>query len=202
MMGYLMDSDEFQVKPAISRLFTMYEFVKDNPRYGLPRNIHKDTLITTVNLVADGNQSVFSVGESIGKLFGVYVNNQLQTKDVNYLHIAYTSNIEFVSPYIPPAGSTITIVYYKSKSSQLVGATGKLYNYLREEFIYDGTGPTDVDGNPIFTTQQTINSVVTVEINGLAEQENFGFRVSDDNASFYLLGTPLIGSNVAIGYTY
>ena len=201
LMGYLLDSEEFEVKPAISRLFTVYEFVKDNPKYG-QKVVSKDSLTTTVNFGADGIQSVFSVGESIGVLYGVYVNNQLQTQDTNFLHLAYTSNIEFIDPYIPTAGSTVTIVYYKSKSNQLIGSSGRMFNFLREEFQYTGTEETDLSGNPIFYTRQTINSVVTVEINGLAERENIGYKISDDNGSIVLLGRPLIGSNVAIGYTY
>ena len=195
LMGYLMDSDEFEVKPAISRLFTMVEFVVDNPKYGTARNINKDTLVQNVNLMADGLQSVFSVGESMGTLFGVYVNNQLQTKDVNYLHIAYTSKIEFISPYIPAAGSTITIVYYKSKTNKVIGSTGRVFNFLREEFQYTG-------GDPVFHTREIINSIVTVEINGLAEQENIGFTISNDNTHFTLSDKPALNSNVSIGYLY
>lgn len=202
LMGYLMDSEEFQVKPAISRLFTMFEFVKDNPKYGRAKKVNKDDLVQKVNIVGDGLQTVFNVGESIGTLFGVYVNGELKTKDVDFLHLAYTSKIEFVSPHIPPAGSTVTIVYYKSKTSRLIGSTGRVFNYLRETFQYTGQEPLDTNGNPIFSTRQTINSVVTVEINGLAEQENIGFVVLDDNSGIALTAAPAINSNVSIGYLY
>jgi hypothetical protein len=202
LVGYLMDSDEFQVKPAVSRLFTMVEFIKDNPKYGRAKSVSKDSLVQTTSIFADGEQSVFNVGESIGTLFGVYINGQLQTKDVNYLHNAYTSKIEFIDPYIPQDGDNVTIVYYKSKSSQLVGSTGRVFNFIREEFQYTGTEPLDDSGMPIFYVTQPINSVVSVEINGLAEQENIGFIVLTDNTGIVLTGAAAINSNISIGYLY
>jgi hypothetical protein len=202
LVGYLMDSEEFQVKPAISRLFTMVEFIKDNPKYGKTKVSVKDNLVQTTELFADGLQNVFNVGESIGTLFGVYINGQLQTRDLNYLHISYSSKIEFIDPYIPQEGDTVTIIYYKSKTSRLIGSTGRVFNYKREEFSYTGTEPVDGGGNPIFTLTESINSVVSVEINGLAEQENIGFTVTTDNKGIILSDLPAINSNLSIGYLY
>jgi hypothetical protein len=58
------------------------------------------------------------------------------------------------------------------------------------------------EGNPIFTLAESINSVVSVEINGLAEQENIGFTVTTDNTGIILSSSPAINSNVSIGYLY
>jgi hypothetical protein len=204
MLGYLIDSEEFQVKPAINRLFTMFEFIKDNNKFNVNKVVNTNEIIQTVNLVGDGLQSVFDVGESIGTLFGVYVNDVLQTKNVNYLHIAYTSKIEFVNPYIPTAGSKITIVYYKSKNSRIVGTSGRIFSFVREEFQYTGTEPLfngDIN-RPMFDTNQMINSVITVEINGLAEQEGIGFIVSDDSSFIILSDKPSLNSNISVGYLY
>ena len=205
MLGYLIDSEEFEVKPAINRLFTMFEFIKDNPKFGVSKVVNTNDIIQTVNLVCDGIQSVFDVGESIGTLFGVYVNDVLQTKNTNYLHIAYTSKIEFVSPYIPTAGSKLTIVYYKSKNSRIVGSSGTIFSFVREEFQFTGSGsffdpPTN--NRPMFDTNEMINSVVTVEINGLAEQQGIGFIVSDDNSYIILSDRPSINSNISVGYLF
>jgi hypothetical protein len=213
MLGYLIDSEEFEVKPAINRLFTMFEFIKDNPKFGVKKFVNSNEIIQTVNLVGDGLQSVFDVGESIGTLFGVYINDVLQTKNVNYLHIAYTSKIEFVSPYIPTSGSKLTIVYYKSKNSRIVGTLGKIFSFVREEFQYTGTEPlfnSDIN-RPMFHTNEMIDSVVTVEINGLAEQQGIGFIVetitdpiteTDSKTYVILSGKPSINSNISIGYLY
>jgi hypothetical protein len=203
MLGYLIDSEEFEVKPAINRLFTMVEFIKDNPKFGVKKFVNSNELIQTVNLVGDGIQSVFDVGESIGTLFGVYVNDVLQTKNTNYLHIAYTSKIEFVSPY-PTSGSKITIVYYKSRNSRIVGTSGRIFNFVREEFQYTGTEPLFENNinRPMFDTNQMIDTVITVEINGLAEQQGIGFIVSDDSSFIILSDKPSLNSNISVGYLY
>ena len=54
----------------------------------------------------------------------------------------------------------------------------------------------------MFNTNETINSVVTVEINGLAEQQGIGFIVSDDDSYIILSERPSINSNVSVGYLY
>jgi hypothetical protein len=182
----------------------MFEFIKDNPKFGVKKFVNSNEIIQTVNLVGDGLQSVFDVGESIGTLFGVYVNDVLQTKNVNYLHIAYTSKIEFVNPYIPIAGSNITIVYYKSKNSRIVGTSGRIFSFVREEFQYTGTEPLfngDIN-RPMFDTNQMINTVITVEINGLAEQQGIGYTVSDDSSFIILSDKPLLNSNISVGYLF
>lgn len=195
MMGYLMDSDEFEVKPAVSRLFTMYEFIKDNN--GPTRKfINKNINLTVVSFIADGEQTVFSVGESIGTLFNVTVNGVLQTKDVNYLHVAYTSKIEFTQnggPTFPLNGDTVTITYYKGRNSVILDNTGKLINTSTEIFTYDG--------DLTFTVQNSINSVVSMDVNGLVEDEGRGYEITGPR-EITLLGTPVMGSKIGITYLY
>jgi hypothetical protein len=190
MLGYLLDSDEFEVKPAISRLFTMYEFIKDNN--SIKKQVNKAINITTVTFVADGLQTVFSVGESIGTLFAVSINGIAQIKDQHFLHVAYTSKIEFLSA--PIEGSVITIQYYKGRNSVMLDNTGKLIQFRKEEFQYDGS-------TLVFGVTQSINSVITVEINGLAEEEGVGFEITSDQ-EITLLGVPAIGSNISVSYLY
>jgi hypothetical protein len=54
----------------------------------------------------------------------------------------------------------------------------------------------------MFDTNQMINSVITVEINGLSEQEGIGFIVSDDSSFIILSDKPSINSNISVGYLY
>ena len=190
LLGYLIDNEEFQVKPAISRLFTMYEFIKDNN--STRKTINKAVNMTTVTFVADGVQTQFSVGESIGTLFGVYINGIAQIKDTHYYHVAYTSKISFDVP--PLEGSIITIQYYKGRNSVMLDNTGKLIQFRREEFQYDGS-------TLVFIVSQSINSVVNVEINGLAEEEGVGYEITGDK-EITLQGRPALNSNVSIGYLY
>jgi hypothetical protein len=196
MMGYLMDSDEFQVKPAVSRLFTMYEFIKDNT--GPTRKfVNKNINLTIVSFIADGEQTVFSVGESIGTLFNVSVNGVIQTKDTNYLHVAYTSKIEFVQqggqPTFPLNGDTVTITYYKGRNSVILDNTGKLINTTTEIFTYSG--------DPVITVQNSINSVVSLDVNGLVEDEGRGYEITGSR-EITLLGTPVMGSKLGVTYLY
>ncbi len=72
MLGLLIDSEEFEVKPAISRAFLVTEFITDKP-------VSKKTLtgnvdITICKITADGTTTSYSVGEPMTKLFNVYLN--------------------------------------------------------------------------------------------------------------------------------
>jgi hypothetical protein len=198
LLGYLMDSDEFEVKPSINRLFTMTEFLKDN-KLKSKKTLNKDNVVQTATFIADGIQTQFSVGESIGVLFDVKQDNQLLNLNHDYFHVAYTPNINFDSP--PAEGSIIVVQYYKGRNNRMLGSTGKLLQHIREEFQYTGTEPVDSDGNPIYSLTQVVSNIITVEINGLAEQENIGYELVDDY-SIKLLGRPLINSNVSISYLY
>ena len=211
MLGYLIDSDEFEVKPAINRLFTMFEFVVDT-NLKSKKSFNKDNVVQKSTSVADGLQRIFSVGESIGVLFDVLVNGVVQIKNVDYLHIAYTSKIEFIQthgqPIFPNEGDTVTILYYKGKSNKIAGDNGKILQFTRDEFNYTGDEPVGLDNNPIYTTSYEFTEIITVEINGLSEQENIGYEIYDVTTndvvvkSIKLLGLPAINSKISIGYLY
>jgi hypothetical protein len=122
----------------------------------------------------------------------VTINGLLQQKDVDFYHIAYTSKITFVVP--PPEGSNIVITYYKGRNSVIIDNYGKLIQVSTEYFLYDGSSLT-------FTTANAINSVVTLDINGLVEEEGSGFDISGIQ-TITLLGTPVIGSTIGVTYLY
>lgn len=197
MLGFIIDSDEFKVKPAVNRLFTMFEFIKN--KTGRKKYLNKSVNVTVATFVGDGIQTEFSVGESIGTLFNVFINGVLQDKDTDFYHISYTSKITFTTP--PPVDSIITIQYYKSKSSNIFDDGGNILQFIREEFVYDGTQEIDTYGNPLFNVSNKISDVLTVEINGLAEQEDIGFKLSDNN-TINLLGKPALNSIIGISYLY
>ena len=62
----------------------------------------------------------------------------------------------------------------------------------------------------MFYTNEMIDSVVTVEINGLAELQGIGFiietitdPITEDSKTYVILsGKPSINSNISIGYLY
>lgn len=190
MLGFLIDSEEFEVKPAISRMFLVNEFVV--PKTFEKKYINESIDITIVTFTADGEQSTFGVGETIGILFNVLVNGLIQEKDVNYFHVVGSSKITFITP--PSQGSKITITYYRGKNNIFINTYGKTLQATTEYFDFMG-------GTPIFTVTNVIDSIVTLDINGLVEEEGVGFEITGSR-EITILGTPIIGSNIGITYLY
>jgi hypothetical protein len=189
MLGYLIDSEEFEVKPAINRLFTMYEFVNQNAIS--KKFISKTVNIVTANQMAIGGQTLFNVGEPIGTLFTVAINGIIQIKDVHYYHIAYTSRITFEEAI--PDFSIVTIIYYKGKNSIILDNFGKLLKVKTEIFTYSS--------GVNFFLDYDIKSIVTLDVNGLVQTEGSSFEITGEK-DITLLGTPSVGSKIGITYVY
>lgn len=190
MLGFLIDQEEFEVKPAVSRFFLMTEFAK-NTNFQ-KKYINKRIDITVGTFVADGMQTAFSVGESISMLFNVAINGLLQERDVEFFHIAGTSKITFTSP--PPEGSAITITYFKGRNSVFIDSFGKTLQVTTEYFEYDGS-------SLFFPLLNSIDSVVSLDINGLIEEEGQGFDISGAS-QIKLNFSPTLGSKIGITYVY
>jgi hypothetical protein len=188
MLGFLIDDEEFEVKPAISRLFLLNEFIQSN-NY-IKKYVTKTIEVTIMSFPADGVQTFFSVGETINVLFTVTINGLVQTRDIDYFHVSQTSKITFVEP--PMEGSTITITYFKGKNDTFINTFGKPLNVYYQNFIYDGSSLE-------FTTTSSIDSVISLDINGLIEEESVGYEVSGDY-KVKLLGTPIVGSKIGVVY--
>ena len=190
MLGFLIDSEEFEVKPAISRMFLMNEFIQSK---GFEKKyINKTIDITVATFLADGMQTAFSVGESIGILFNVTINGLIQERDVDYFHIPGTSKITFTSA--PLEGSSVTITYFKGRNSVFIDSYGKPIQVTTEYFTYDGSTLS-------FRLLNTIDSVVTLDINGLVEDEGAGFEITESN-EVTIQGTPVLNSRIGVTYLY
>lgn len=189
MMGFLIDSEEFEVSPAVSRFFLLNEFIKSNnfsKKYA-----NKSIDITIVTFKGDGMQTQFSVGESIGALFSVSINGLLQERNVDYYHIQGTSKITFdEAPY---EGSLITIKYYKGKNNVIIDNYGKILQVITEYYEYTGS--------LVFSVTQAIESVVSLDINGLVEEEGSGFNITDMH-EVTLTSAPATNSKIGITYLY
>jgi len=190
MLGILIDSEEFEVKPAISRFFLMNEFITE--KAVSKKFINKLIDITLASFVADGLQTQFSVGETIGTLFNVSINGLVQERDVDYFHVAYTSKITFASP--PVEGSIIIVTYYKGRNSVITDTYGSILQVVTEYYTYSG-------GSLVITLNNGINSIITVDINGLIEEEGGGYEISGSQ-TITLQGTPIIGSRIGITYLF
>lgn len=190
LLGFLIDSEEFEIKPAVSRLFLLNEFIQSNNFS--KKYINKSIEIIVASFRGDGMQTQFSVGESIMFLFSVAINGLLQEKDVDYFHVAGTSKVTFATP--PLEGSVITITYSKGKNSVWIDTYGKTLQLATEYFTYNGTTLS-------FTLSQAISDVISVDINGLVEEEGIGFEISDTK-EITLQGAPIIGSTIGVTYLY
>jgi hypothetical protein len=189
MMGFLIDSEEFEVKPAISRLFLLNEFISSNnyQKKFIPKSIIDITIVT---FIGDGMQTQFSVGESIGILFNVSINGLIQERDDSYFHIPTTSKITFVTA--PIEGSIITIVYYKGKGT-FTDPYGTIFNVSTEYFTFTG--------DTVFTTVNNISDIITVDINGLIQKDSISYELLGGN-QFQLKFAPSFNSRVGITYLY
>ncbi len=188
MLGFLIDDEEFEVKPAISRMFLLNEFIV--PKTYSKKYVNKTIEVTIASFPADGVQTVFSVGESINVLFTVSINGLIQTRDEDYYHIPGTSKITFTEP--PLEGSVVTISYFKGRNDTFIDLFGKPLIVTYENFTYDGS-------SLFFNTSNAIDSVISLDINGLVEDEGVGFEVSG-NFEIRLLSPPAVGSKIGLVY--
>ena len=167
----------------------MYEFIKDNVVSSQSQNMPIN--ITTVSFIADGTQTNFSVGTNIGTLFSVSMNGIGQIRDLNFTFINFTSTITFLVP--PIKNSVITVQFYKGTNSVILDNKGKLLQFEKEEFIYTSSR--------VFNLSNSINSLITVETNGLAEEDSIGFDITGDKEITYI-NNPIVGSKISISYLY
>lgn len=190
LLGFIIDEEEFEIKPAVSRLFLMNEFIQSNnfEKKYLTKNLE----ISVATFTADGLQTIFSVGETIGILFNVTINGLIQERGVEFNHVSLTSKISFIEP--PRDGSTVTITYYKGRSSVFVDSEGNVRQVSTEYFDFDGT-------NLVFTTINNIDSIISLDINGLLQEEGDSFDISS-STQVTLKGSPPSGSRIGITYLF
>lgn len=187
MLGFLIDPEEFEVKPAISRLFLLTEFLETK---NYEKKFISSSIETKVVLFSgDGIQTVFSVGETIGVLFFVAVNGLIQDRDIDYYWMGQTSRITFAQP---PVGQ-VMVVYYAGRSNVFKDAYGNLLFMEVEYFTYDGTSLT-------FTVNNIINSMIYVAINGLVDINGDGYDIGPNPNQITFNYEPVDGSRISICY--
>ena len=187
LLGFLIDSDEFEVKPAINRLFLLNEFLET-------KNYEKKFIASSietkvVTFSGDGIQTVFSVGETIGVLFFVAVNGLIQDKDIDYFWMGQTSRITFAEP---PVGQ-VMVVYYAGRSNVFKDAYGNLLFLSVEQFEYDGS-------TLVFDMANIIESMIYVAINGLVDIDGDGYDVGPNPNEITFNYEPVIGSRISVCY--
>lgn len=189
LLGFLLDPEEFETVPTINRMFVLNEFMDTK----VPRKRRHDNIdIITVTFIGNGVQTIFTVGEPIGVLFNVAINGLTQERDVDYFHISGTSRITFTEA--PIDESIITITYYRGKTNSIVDYDGNVFQVFTEYFTYDGT---TLD----FVLTNRLNSMITLTINGLVEDEDVGYVIID-GYNVTLLQSPIIGANIGVTYIF
>jgi hypothetical protein len=202
MLGFLIDGEEFEVKPAINRILLLTEIV--DTKDFIKQTIFKTVCMEEAVFIAESGQTVFNVHEPIGVLFYVTVNGATQLLGTNFYHVQGTSFITFVSP--PYSGDCtcagcdvqcppkVIIKYYKGRSTYMVDSNGRPIQLVEENFTYTG-------GSLSFTVEHIIDCVVTLDINGLVEEEGVGFEITGSK-TITLLSAPVNPSSIGIRYLY
>jgi hypothetical protein len=190
MLGFLIDSEEFEVTPAISRAILMDEIIVE----GRPnKSVNQGVIdVSMATFIGNSTQIIFSVGEPISIIFNVTINGLTQREGVDYFHIANSPRISFATP--PASGSVIVITYYKGRNKIIKNNDGAILNYSLEYFTYDGS-------TLIFSPTNRIVSVVLLEVNGLVEVKTIDYRIIS-LGRIELLSAPVIGSVIGVGYIY
>lgn len=160
MLGLIVDEEEFEVVPGISRSILTTEFIGEKINKNV---IQKKIDVNLATFISDGSRLLYSVGETINKLISVTVNGVLQTLNTDYYHIGGTSKITFGTS--PTIDSKIVITYTKDKNEE--------YDIINETFIYDGTSST-------FTLTKNIVDVVIITINGVLNENQDLYTFSEN----------------------
>jgi hypothetical protein len=96
MLGFLIDEDEFEVSPAISRVLQVYELQTDKDRKGKKQNSNPSSLTSEILFVV-GNDTItqlfdYTLNLNIGETnniegYDVFINNQYVGGDISEIQI-------------------------------------------------------------------------------------------------------------------
>jgi hypothetical protein len=96
MLGFLIDEDEFEVSPAISRLLQVYELQTDKDRKGKKLDLNPSSTISSILFVV-GNDTIsqlfdYTVNLNLGETLNIesydaFINDQYIGSDVNEVQI-------------------------------------------------------------------------------------------------------------------
>ena len=105
MLGFLIDEDEFEVSPAITRLLQVYEVDTNKSRKQNKPDTNPNSTELSVLFIA-GNNTItqlfeYNVNLKLGDMvnvttFEVYINNQYYGNDVSEIQINYGDILRLV----------------------------------------------------------------------------------------------------------
>ena len=189
MLGFLIDPEEFKVKPAVSRLFLLTEFLQ-------AKNYEKKFINSSIDIkvatfIADGIQTVFGVGENMRILIFVSLHGLIQIQDTDYYWLGQTSKVTFATP--PPKDEKVMIVYYGGRSNVFQDAYGRLLFLEVDNFIYDGSTLT-------FNLLNNIESMIYLTINGLVDIDGSGYNITANNQITLTSAPGFAGTPISVCY--
>ena len=193
MLGFLIDSDEFEVKPAISRAFIVNESLGGTTFK--KKYISRTIDVTLSTIIANGSSTSYSVGENITVLFNVSINGIVQKKDLHYTFspiLGGGTSINFNGT--PLQGDVIVVSYYKGKNNKMYDQFGHELTVGRESYTFNGT---DLS----FTLLNKISSIISITTNGLIEYNEEGYQLTGTN-QVTLTSSPVNGSKIDFVYLY
>jgi hypothetical protein len=193
MLGFLIDSDEFEVKPAISRAFIVNESLGGTTFK--KKYISRTIDVTLSTIIANGYSTSYSVGENITVLFNVSINGIVQKKDLHYTFspiLGGGTSINFNGT--PLQGDVIVVSYYKGKNNKMYDQFGHELTVGRESYTFNGT---DLS----FTLLNKISSIISITTNGLIEYNEEGYQLTGTN-QVTLTSSPVNGSKIDFVYLY
>lgn len=164
MLGYLVDSDEFEVVPAINKVLLVNEFIEEKKiKYN---NVNDAYNIEQIIFNGDNITKNYTVKKKILNLFYITKNNLLLTKDVDYFHIAKTSKISFNE--VLTENDEIKIYF----NNNLLDENGEILNFKSEVVNYTN--------NEIILTND-IKLLLNLSINKNVKTINNDFIITTNN---------------------
>lgn len=188
MNGYILDSEKFEVSPAVNRALLFFETPNEGSKKEINQVANLD--ITTVTFSSDGVDTVYNVNENIGILITVKINGLTQEQNTDYFFIGGSSRITFSDA--PLNGSVVTVTYIKNANTTLMDPFGNVLLVNKEYFTYTG-------GTPTFEISNPIKAMLSFDVNGLEETENLGYQLLDAT-HINLFDEPIINSKIGVIY--
>jgi hypothetical protein len=163
MQGFLIDEDEFEIQPAVSRNLVMLETgasVKGSSPVKITRTIKTNVEVDLVQFVGDGTTTTFRVPRKVKVLYYIDLNGAIQTQNTDYFHNGDSSNITFA--VAPPQNSIILVSYsylsdFMNEYGEKLVLQKESYEFIANTYDYNTTYP--------------IEDIVYVEVSGLIQLE-------------------------------
>ncbi len=153
MLGYILDSEDFEVTPSVSRALLLSEY--DNPRNNNLISFSYDNLVRyiTINYL---KKPLFESNEPITQLIEIIKDGQSLELNTDYYYIQGSNRIGFNTNLDL---SNITIIYYSNKNGLIDNITGNPIELIEETFNSSG-GTISISSSSLFIPIILVNNIL------------------------------------------